>query len=383
MILCTYQSIFAINFAEIAIGSKNKKTGALPPEQTKISPSAKISSGMLQSSTKAWHTQWNYIQSQLEQLQISLPQFIAKLTASTPELLQKLSSLQNQLKHKDSISPLIEKIVIDINYDFDRLQRMQNLQSKKKKQQIETITQDIIDKIDLLNYQKNTISDKKIQKKIAEFQATFEQLLSADHKQQRIESRNAKLKDTTSLELKESDGRQDAPAKTTLDRTSNYIQSQWRQLHISIQEFIAKLVQSTPELLQQLSTLQRQQKKSDVNNTDIQKDLTDMQKKFVTLQRMQSQPAEYSPEQIQQFIQNMTHKLDDLNKYTTSTSDQHLKKNIENFQATFQKLLPAHDKQQMIESKNVTPKNATSLDLVIEDTHHDALVKSIDQGQES
>jgi hypothetical protein len=148
-----------------------------------------------------------------------------------------------------------------------------------------------------------------------------------------------------------------------LHNTSKEIQSQLRQLHISLQAFIAKLVPSIPKLLQQLSSLQRQHNNSTAQNQPIQKILRDMENDLSTLQTIQADPNESSQkqQQIKEIKEKILKNFDDLNKYNTSTSDQPLKKNIEEFATTFANLL----NKESIKSKNVTGKGTTGLNLEV------------------
>ncbi len=125
LMLCTYQSIFAIAPVEISKEYQNKRSDVSSSAQSKIPAPAKTSSGMLESSTTALHHTWNYIQSQLQQLHISLSEFIAKLVPSIPKLLQELSILERQQNNSTNQNQLpIKQVLRDIDKDFVTLQTM-------------------------------------------------------------------------------------------------------------------------------------------------------------------------------------------------------------------------------------------------------------------
>lgn len=341
LMLWTHQSTCATTSVKISKEVNRPGSSA----QSKSPAPAKISSGMLQSSTKALNHTWNYIQSQLQQLHISVSEFISNLVKSTPVLLQQLSSLQRQHNNSTAQNQPINKILRDMEKDFVTLQTMKAQPEKYSQEQIEKITQDITDKFDLLNHYKESTRDQLLQQNIANFQATFTKLLSADRKQQPIESQHVTGKDTTSIELNESDAHHDAPV-TSVDLKQESLSTQNDNVQATLsekQDAAATRIQAVfrgdrtrkqhPLETFQLKALK--QKSLPLSSQEIaskkqfeEQLLQTIEGDVTQLQDMLTNPTKYSQEEISVNIDRLLQQQSVYNELTTEITDREIKRKI-------------------------------------------------------
>lgn len=350
MMLCSYQSICL---------TQGPKTTAPKPKSEKspeTSKQKKPLSEFLQSSTKALHTTSNYIQSQLQQLNISLQAFIAKLVPSIPKLLQQISKLQRQQKNSDSQNQQIQKILIDMQKDFVTLQTMKAQPEKYSQEQIEKITQDITDKFDRLTNQTKFIKDQPLQQNIANFQATFTKLLSADDTQQAMKSQHEKHKDITSLELKESDAHQNALAKS-VDLKKESLSTQKDNVQAkSLEQEQQQLLETSPFKAPKQKSLSLSSEEIASKKQAEEGILQSIERDLTQLQDMLTHPTNFSAEQRAANLGKLRENQSVYDELTKEISDPDIKSKIkekmDKYQQDIDSLLPILETQKKAAHKD-------------------------------